>query len=274
MDERETLGRFLKSQRESKGVSLKEIAKSIKVRENILHALEEDQYDLLPPSTYVKGFLLSYAKYLKLDPNEVLLRYESLIKKEPIHLMHIPSPSKTRERMLWDRKQILIVIGVLLGSILLFYFFFPFTSHPPVEPILSKSTLLKPTLEEKPSTPSISSETLPPPISEKKTFSLRMKAEEETWVSFQIDDQVKRVMTFKPGGEIFLQATNYIHIIVGNAGGLQLIYNENPLERLGESGEVVTLHFTSEGMEIKRHRKPNPPSSSHFDRKGSPVLPS
>lgn len=262
MDERETLGKFLKSLRESRKISLKEVAKNIKVRENILSALEEDRYDLLPPSTYIKGFLLSYAKYLKLDPNELLQRYESPKKREPIFLLQSISPLKTKEKIFWNTKQILIVIGVLLGSLSLFYFFSPFSSHPPVESILSR-----PTIEGKSPIPPSSSETFLPSILEKKTFSLRMEVKEVTWVSFQVDDQLRKVMTFKPGDEISLRATNYIDMIVGNAGGLHLIFNENPLERLGESGEVVTLHFTSEGMEIKRHRKPKSPSSSNFDRK-------
>lgn len=260
MDERETLGKFLRSQRESKQISLEEVAKSIKVRENILHALEEDRYDLLPPTTYVRGFLLSYSKYLKLDPDEVLQRYESPIQRGPIPLLHLPPPSKVKDKNLWSQKQILAVIGVLLGGFLLFYFFSPFCVRPPVEPVLTK-----PIIEEKSPIPPGSSETFFPSILEKKTFSLRMKAEQETWISLQVDDQLKRVRTFKPGEEISLQATNYIHMIVGNAGGLQLILNETPLERLGESGEVLTLHFTSEGMEIKRHGKPKSSRSSNAD---------
>ncbi len=262
MDERETLGKLLRSQRESQKISLKEVAKNIKVRETILSALEEDRHDLLPPPTYVKGFLLSYAKYLKLDPDEVLQHYEPPMKREPLHILSPPPPSKAKEKMLWNTKQILIVIGVLLGSLLFFYFFFPFSSHPPIEPISTR-----PTLEEKTSLPPDSPETFSPSILEKKTISLRMRAKEETWVSLQVDDQSKKVTTFKPGEEISLQAIKDIHMIVGNAGGLQLILNENPLERLGESGEVVTLHFTSEGMEVKRHRRPKSPSSSNFDRK-------
>ena len=80
MDERETLGKYLKNQRESKKISLREVSKNTRVREYILKAIEEDQADLLPAATYVKGFLLAYAKYLRLDPNDVLFRYERGLK--------------------------------------------------------------------------------------------------------------------------------------------------------------------------------------------------
>ncbi len=83
-DESESLGSYLKNQRESKNISLRELAKNTRVREHILRAIEEDRHELLPPATYVKGFLSAYAKYLRLDENEVLLRYERLLKGEPV----------------------------------------------------------------------------------------------------------------------------------------------------------------------------------------------
>jgi hypothetical protein len=46
---------------------------------------------------------------------------------------------------------------------------------------------------------------------------------------------------------------------VGNAGGLDLIFNERPLERFGKSGEVVTLIVTFQGVEKKLLKKPKSP---------------
>ena len=97
------------------------------------------------------------------------------------------------------------------------------------------------------------------PVAEKKPFSLQIKAVEETWVSLQVDDQSGKEMTFKPGEGISVQASNRIRIIIGNAGGLDLVLNGKPLEKLGKQGEVLTLLFTSQGVEVKRHKKPKPP---------------
>ena len=84
-EEKESLGRYLKRERESRNLSLREASKITKVKEPILKAIEEDQYASLPSPTYVKGFLLSYAKYIGLDPNDVLLRYESRLRGKPGH---------------------------------------------------------------------------------------------------------------------------------------------------------------------------------------------
>ena len=98
MDESETLGSYLKNHRESKKISLREVAKNTRVREHILRAIEEDRYELLPPATYVKGFLSAYARYLRLDPNDVLLRYERVLRGEPIAPPHAESP-KPKEKV-------------------------------------------------------------------------------------------------------------------------------------------------------------------------------
>jgi cytoskeleton protein RodZ len=62
VNDRESLGSHLKRERESRNISLKEVAKRIRVREQLLRALEEDRYDVLPPHPYLKGFLFNYAK--------------------------------------------------------------------------------------------------------------------------------------------------------------------------------------------------------------------
>ena len=139
MDERETLGKYLKNQRESKKISLRDVSKNTRVREHILRAIEEDQLDLLPAATYVRGFLLAYAKYLRLDPNDVLLRYERALKGEPAAppppqplkpKRKIPptQPSKPKQKVLWNTKQMWVVVGVIVASFIIFYFFSPYSS--------------------------------------------------------------------------------------------------------------------------------------------------
>lgn len=303
MDEIESLGKYLKNQRESRRISLREMAKATRVRERILKAIEEDQHDLLPPATYVKGFLLAYAKYLRLDPNDVLLRYEGVLKGEPAAPQSPPlpkpggrvsppqpskpepkissvSPPKREKKILLNRKQTWVVAGVIVASLIVSYFFSPYSSRRPVEPIheepvgegepsftpsppVTATTFIpekKPLVEEKqpgvaPAAPVATATSVP----EKKLISLQLKAVEVTWVSMQADDQAAKEMTFKPEEGISVQASNRVRMILGNAGGMDLILNGKPLERFGKSGEVVTLTLTSQGVEVKRHEKPKSP---------------
>jgi hypothetical protein len=61
------IGNSLREARLRQGLDFPEIEQSTKIRGKYLRALEEEQFDVLPAQTYVKGFLRSYADYLGLD---------------------------------------------------------------------------------------------------------------------------------------------------------------------------------------------------------------
>ncbi len=251
MEEQESLGKYFKRERESKKISLKEVAENTKVRERILRAIEEDRHDLLPSFTYIRGFLLAYARFLRLDANKVLSLYQRGLEEEPV-----PHPPKRPlKKISWIKKQTWVVGGIIVASLIgCFYFFFPSLFRTSLKPAPEK-----PVVEEKlPLTPSPSL-TETSSIPEGKSFSLQLKAVEETWVSLQVNGQSEKEMTFKPGEGISVQASDRIRMILGNAGGLDLILNGKPMEKFGKSGEVITLIFTSQGVEVKRPEKANRP---------------
>jgi cytoskeletal protein RodZ len=71
------LGQKLSKARKKLKLSLDEIELKIKVRAKYLQALEEGDYLSLPSNVYVVGFLTSYAKFLKLDPKELIDLYQT-----------------------------------------------------------------------------------------------------------------------------------------------------------------------------------------------------
>jgi cytoskeleton protein RodZ len=79
---------------------------------------------------------------------------------------------------------------------------------------------------------------------------------EKTWIRIQINGQPEHEMTLKPGETVSPQGLKRINLVVGNAGGLDIIFQGKPLERFGKSGDVVNLIFTPQGVEAKRFEKP------------------
>jgi hypothetical protein len=61
------IGNSLREARLRQGLEFPEIEQATKIRGKYLRSLEEEQFDVLPGQTYVKGFLRSYADYLGLD---------------------------------------------------------------------------------------------------------------------------------------------------------------------------------------------------------------
>jgi cytoskeleton protein RodZ len=71
----ESFGTYLKDERESRKISLDEISRTTKIRRAILEAIERDEGEVLLPEAVVKGFIRTYARYIGLDPKEVMATY-------------------------------------------------------------------------------------------------------------------------------------------------------------------------------------------------------
>jgi cytoskeleton protein RodZ len=61
------IGNSLREARLRQALEFPQIEQATKIRSKYLRALEEEQFEVLPAQTYVKGFLRSYAEYLGLD---------------------------------------------------------------------------------------------------------------------------------------------------------------------------------------------------------------
>ncbi len=238
MVETESLGKYLKKEREDRNLTLKEVSKQIKVRESYLKAVEEDRHDLLPSATYVKGFLSAYAKYLGLDSKEVLRRYEEAQREEKGSQPEVLPPKERMRswRALW------IAGAAVLVSLIAIYLLFSSSRRAVSVP--------EPKVEAGKTVSEVTPEGVEKPaVLEKKGITLEIKAVELTWTAIQIDGQPVREAMFRTGDAASYRASERIEIVIGNAGGVEMTFNERRLEKIGNSGEVVTVVFTPEGIE-------------------------
>ena len=74
----QTIGERLEDARKQKGISIRESAEATKVRGEYLQKFENNQFDLGLSEIYVRGFLRTYANFLKLPPDRILNDYASL----------------------------------------------------------------------------------------------------------------------------------------------------------------------------------------------------
>ena len=71
------IGNSLREARLRQGLEFPEVEQATKIRGKYIRALEDDQFDILPGQTYVKGFLRTYAEYLGLDGQLYVDEYNS-----------------------------------------------------------------------------------------------------------------------------------------------------------------------------------------------------
>jgi hypothetical protein len=69
-------GGFLKQSRLEQGYSIEKVSEETKILSSIIKSLEEDCYENLPPPVYLKGVIIKYAHFLKLDTEKIINLYQ------------------------------------------------------------------------------------------------------------------------------------------------------------------------------------------------------
>ncbi len=73
----ETIGSYLKSQRERASVSLEQVAMSTKIRQGVLLHLEAEQLEAIPDGVFLRGFVKAYCLAVGADIDRALDILES-----------------------------------------------------------------------------------------------------------------------------------------------------------------------------------------------------
>lgn len=68
-------GEELRREREIRGISLKEISDATKISKRFLDAIERNDHKTLPAPVFTRGFVREYARYLGLNTEEMVNRY-------------------------------------------------------------------------------------------------------------------------------------------------------------------------------------------------------
>ena len=93
-----SLGQALKERREDQGLSLEKVSEWTKISVSTLQAIEEARADQLPVYTYLRGFILAYAKVLGMDEKEIGKELKSLLPQgEEIYLSGVASSSSEQK---------------------------------------------------------------------------------------------------------------------------------------------------------------------------------
>lgn len=149
-------GQLLKNAREAKGLSQVEVARKLNFLPHYIPALESDDYSQLHSTTFIKGYLRAYARFLNIDPEEVLqsftVHYSQMEQPEKIRPVESLKPEKGGS-LVFKFFSLLIVLALV--SIIIFWWqsrhteTLPDVSSNPVQvETLDGNTIIAPTLPE------------------------------------------------------------------------------------------------------------------------------
>ncbi len=241
----ESLGKTLKSIREKKGLSLKDISLETKIGRRHLEAIENDRLDFLPGGFFTRQILKTYLISIGEDPANWLPKYKEagLIESEtPVGLAS--KPPKPRHRLRLDKVfWISIAVLVLIIFVVLIY--------------LSISTSKKSVDARKnaPGAEETANAILPEPLPsdlpvtettqravEEKTYeglNLDLTFNEDCWIQVFADGHLAVDGLKLEGYKTSVKAASELIINLGNAGGLSFTLNGKAGKSFGKRGEVI-----------------------------------
>jgi len=245
----ESFGTWLRQQREMREIHLNEIADRTKISLRYLRAMEQDNFELLPGHVFVKGFLREYAKYVGLNPDEVVNFYLST-QAEPEEAGGETLEDASPPPRLWGRGLVVAILAILLLAVLSYLVFVylsgeqgqamddppPFIpSEPPV--VVGQSP--PPAAGSVGAAPS-ETEILEPGAEPGAPLEVTLDFSEDCWVEVLVDDGARRVdRRFVQGESLTLPAQQSVEILtLGNAGGVSLQVNGIPFPLEASSGQV------------------------------------
>lgn len=248
----EAFGAYLKREREMRGIGLREVAQTTKIGLPLLEALENERFDALGGEVFVRGFLRNYAKYLGLDAEDIVLRYDEYRQKtapaEETGRGEVPAFAA-------DRKNLLFGAGALLALIVVAVFVL--LASPGEKPVAqpqaqtAAATVLPAPAPEpvsRPAEPVAVAAVEPEPAKPAPKLVLVLQAEQPCYVKVWVDESEPFERELVVGGELRFEAEERFELLAGNAGGLTLVLNGKTLPKLGPEGRVRRRVITSEGV--------------------------
>ncbi|MGQ9631796.1 MAG: helix-turn-helix domain-containing protein [bacterium] len=248
----ESIGVKLRTEREAKGYSLKDVSAETKISVRYLQALEDDDYDAIPGEAYVKAFMRSYARFLGIESDELVQKYEySRFLEKNEHILPPEDEEKTKISLARVLLALLIIAalgtGIWLSTAALMRRGKP--SEIPAGREQPRSTTQTPTREATPK-----AEAQPPKpgiVFSDDYLHLTIHAIDKSWVRILSDGQTEneKGITLNKGNVKTWRAINKFVVDIGNAGGVEVELNGRPMGVIGSYGERVDgLTFTRDNL--------------------------
>ncbi|WP_058307750.1 helix-turn-helix domain-containing protein [Gracilibacillus massiliensis] len=124
------IGERLKQERELKNMSLEEVQKMTKIQARYLDAIEQERFNVMPGSFYVRAFIKEYANVLGLNAEELMEEYKDDLpfeKEENIALSRVKSSKKNKPTVntpvIFSFLPSVIVVLLIIGIVVLVWLF-------------------------------------------------------------------------------------------------------------------------------------------------------
>ena len=282
------LGDLLRETREQKKLSLEDVEQGTNIRKLYIKSIEDGDYNKLPGEVFLKGFIKTYGKFLGLNSLELIEQYKkeknasasekeveptNQVQEQPVSPAQPPKveekitektaePTKEKNIPKIDsfasnqaylqptksnsKKNIFLVIIILIVIIggAVFFLSSQDTSDTkaPVHTTQQESTQQPEQQAQQPASA--------PVVNGAEVTAV---FNEDCWTEVKVDGNVVLSETVKKGSNLNWKGNNQIDITVGNAGAIDITFNNQPV---GKLGDVVTKSFVAPNAQNAQNQQP------------------
>ncbi len=272
-----SFGEYLKTVRLEKGIRLSDISGQTRISRDTLEALEAEDHARLPAEVFVKGFIRAYARVVGADGDVAVQRFTE--NRPLVDEGRRFKPDETGARsQTGARRLIFLGVFVVIAAVALFAMRTTepvktdeqAVPSPPPEAVVIKKTPpveketpppVPPEAQPVPSVaaapekvpapaentmaePQIQTEAVPSEAVAPRTRQhLYIQVVQDTWLKVISDSLSTNEYSLSPGDTLELEADKGFNLLIGNATGIQLTFNDSPVRIPGKSGQVVTIQL-------------------------------
>jgi transcriptional regulator with XRE-family HTH domain len=248
-----SFGEELRREREIRGISLKEIADATKISKRFLEAIERNDHRTLPAPVFTRGFVREYARYLGLNSEEMVNRYNfaaagddrieksahlerlvqpPVIQREPPKKKGIPPAYARIDRNVY----LLVIIVAALVSVAWWA-----VQHKRAESEI-RAESAPPTIIAPRRRMVTQPTAVTPPVTSRSDDMLHLTLEltDDSYIDLEADGKTIMKDTYRRGmRDTFEAKDNFRFRRIGNAAGVILMLNDKQIPPLGDDGEVI-----------------------------------
>jgi len=276
-----SIGEILQTQRELLSLSIDDITEYTHIQKNYLVSMESGQFDQLPSPVQAKGMLANYVEFLNLDVDALLLQFADGLQMKRIESTQLSSQQEKRKSKQISSTHLQIKNFFSLDLLIMIFIFMGFaafiiwgvnrilsvnqtgvdsTQIPEVADILLSAETASPTpqlsittvLGEDPIETEIIGQEAQTPIFTQAVsndpINILIIPRQRAWVQIITDTELVFEGRLIPGSAYDYSGDETVEVLTGNAGALQIYFNEQDVGSLGLVGQVLDLIFTKDGL--------------------------
>jgi cytoskeletal protein RodZ len=246
----ESLGQYLQRQREEKDLSFEEVLNETRIPPKSLKAIEADDYASLPADAFARGFYMLYARYLDLETDAVLKRYDQ--ERTGTHKEQKFAPPSALEKRINNMAAgpsvpsgstlgIFFVILIAIAAILCYSFSFNPATYISEKLRALQTPPASPTQEETVTPENLINENTPLEKKPNSAYFLSMDFLEDTTITVVIDSGLPVEESYVKGSTHSWYANDTLSLLLPESAEVNLFFEGHQLDLPQPEEGIISL---------------------------------